>query len=287
MPVRCELTETVATTPALAFAAIDDLPLTAQWLPPCVSLEKLGTGPNAPGDKLRYVFREGGKQAEMAGTIVERVPGERLFCRYGDASYDVSVDLRVAAAGTGTRMTHAIEIAPKTFLGKLMQPLIRLGLGAQTRAAADNLKKLLEAAAVVAAMVWAVVGCQPALAADDGKSPIDGIWLPVAMEFAGQPFPEEARKGIVLEIVGEAYTVTVGKEVDKGTVKVDAAATPVTIDIVGVVGPNKGKTILGIVAVEKDTLRVCYDFSGKDRPTEFKTAEGTQHFLVTYERQKP
>ena len=42
-----------------------------------------------------------------------------------------------------------------------------------------------------------------------------------------------------------------------------------------------------VVEVEKDTLRVCYDFSGKDRPTEFKTAEGTQHFLVTYERKQP
>jgi uncharacterized protein (TIGR03067 family) len=125
------------------------------------------------------------------------------------------------------------------------------------------------------------------LAADERKVLLDGIWLPVAMEFAGQPFPEEARQGIVLEIAGESYTVTVGKEVDKGTVKVDAVATPAAIDIVGVVGPNKGKTILGIVEVAKDTLRVCYDFSGKDRPTEFKTAEGTQHFLVTYERKQP
>ncbi|MCY3014009.1 MAG: TIGR03067 domain-containing protein [Planctomycetaceae bacterium] len=184
-------------------------------------------------------------------------------------------------------MTHVIEIAPKTFLGKLMQPLIRLGLRSQTRAAATNLKQLLEAAVVVAIIACGIVAGVSVLAADEGNALLDGIWLPVAMEFAGQPFPEEARQGIVLEIAGESYTVTVGKEVDKGTVKVDAEATPAAIDIVGVVGPNKGKTILGIVEVAKDTLRVCYDFSGKDRPTEFKTAEGTQHFLVTYERKQP
>jgi len=184
-------------------------------------------------------------------------------------------------------MNDVIKITPKTFLGKLMPPLIRLGLRNQTRAAATNLHKLLKAAVVVGAIACALVASLPALAADEGNAFLDGIWLPVAMEFAGQPFPEEARRGIVLEIAGEAYTVTVGKEVDKGTVKVDAAATPAAIDIVGVVGPNKGKTILGIVEVEKDTLRVCYDFSGKDRPTEFTTAEGTQHFLVTYERKKP
>jgi len=184
-------------------------------------------------------------------------------------------------------MNDVIKITPKTFLGKLMPPLIRLGLRNQTRAAATNLHKLLKAAVVVGSIACALVASLPALAADEGNAFLDGIWLPVAMEFAGQPFPEEARRGIVLEIAGEAYTVTVGKEVDKGTVKVDAAATPAAIDIVGVVGPNKGKTILGIVEVEKDTLRVCYDFSGKDRPTEFTTAEGTQQFLVTYERKKP
>ena len=287
MPVRCEVTETVLVPPSRAFQAIDDLPLTAKWLPPCVSLEKVGEGPNAPGDTLRYVFREGRKQAEMAGTIVDRVDGERLFCRYGDRSYDVSVDLRVAPAAGGTRMTHAIEIAPKTFLGRLMQPIIRLALGSQTRAAATNLKKLLEAAVVVVLIACGVVAGGPALGADGEKTPLDGTWLPVAMEFAGQPFPEEARKGIVLEIAGSEYIVTLGKEVDKGTVTVDAAVTPMAIDIVGVVGPNKGKTILGIVEVEKDTLRVCYDFSGKERPTEFTTVEGSQHLLVTYERKKP
>ena len=71
MPIRYEHAETVRTTPERAFAAIDDLPLTAKWLPPCVSLEKLGDGPNAVGDKLRYVFKQGGRQQEMTGEILE------------------------------------------------------------------------------------------------------------------------------------------------------------------------------------------------------------------------
>jgi hypothetical protein len=144
MPIRCEHIETIHTTPQRAFAAIDDLPLTAQWLPPCVSLEKIGSGPNAPGDKLRYVYRQGGKQSEMAGEILARTPGERLHCKYFDAMFDVSVDLRVAAAPDGALTTHIIEITPKKFFAKLMSPVIRLGVGKQTRQAAANLKKLLE-----------------------------------------------------------------------------------------------------------------------------------------------
>jgi hypothetical protein len=144
MPIRYQHTELVRTTPERAFAAIDDLPLTARWLPPCVSLEKLGPGPNAPGDRLRYVFKQGRKTSEMAGEIIARTPGERLHCRYHDSMFEVSVDLRVAAAPEGTLTTHLIEITPRTWLGKLMSPLIRLGLGRQTRQAAGNLKKLLE-----------------------------------------------------------------------------------------------------------------------------------------------
>jgi hypothetical protein len=36
-----------------------------------------------------------------------------------------------------------------------------------------------------------------------------------------------------------------------------------------------------------DTLRICYDLSGKSRPTQFKTKEETQLFLVTYKQEKP
>lgn len=146
MPVRYEHTETVRATPERVFAAIDDLPLTAKWLPPCVSLEKVGTGPNAPGDKLRYVFRQGGKQSEMAGEIVAREPGRRLHCRYFDSQFEVSVDMSVSPAADGAVTTHVIEITPKSLAGKLMSPLIRMGLGKQTRDASANLKRLVEAA---------------------------------------------------------------------------------------------------------------------------------------------
>ncbi len=84
MSVRDEHSETVGTSPDRAFAAIHDLPRTAKWMPPCVSWEKVGSGPNAPGDKLKYVYRQGGRTGEMAGDIVARTPGERLHCKYFD-----------------------------------------------------------------------------------------------------------------------------------------------------------------------------------------------------------
>jgi hypothetical protein len=134
-------------TPAEVFAVIDDLPQTAKWLPPCVSLTKVGDGPNAEGDTLRYVYRQGKSSAEMAGRILARQQDARLHCLYSDAMFEVSVDLQVAAHPQGTLSSHHISMMPKTLFSRLLQPLIRLGLGKQTRDAASNLKTLLESAA--------------------------------------------------------------------------------------------------------------------------------------------
>ena len=124
---------------------------------------------------------------------------------------------------------------------------------------------------------------------DDPKDTdtIQGTWLASTAELAGKPFPEEVRKSIKLTIKDGKYTVTVGKTPDHGTSKLDPSAKPKAMDITGTEGPNKGKTFQAIYELDGDTLKVCYDLSGKGRPAEFKTAEGTQLFLVTYKREKP
>jgi uncharacterized protein (TIGR03067 family) len=116
---------------------------------------------------------------------------------------------------------------------------------------------------------------------------LEGTWLPETAELAGKMFPDEVRKTIKLVVKDDKYTVTVGKEVDQGTVKLNPKAKPKEIDIIGTDGPNKGKKFLAIYERDGDTLRVCYDLSGKARPKEFKSKEGSQLFLVTYKREKP
>ena len=122
-------------------------------------------------------------------------------------------------------------------------------------------------------------------AADDHKL-LQGTWLPTAAELNEKPFDEATLKTMKLVIEGDKYTVTVGKSIDKGTIKIDPAAKPKTMNIVGTEGPNKGKTILAIYELTGDTLRICYDLAGKKRPTEFKTVKDTQQFLVSYKREK-
>jgi uncharacterized protein (TIGR03067 family) len=129
----------------------------------------------------------------------------------------------------------------------------------------------------------------PAAWSGDAKKdgPIEGTWLPSSAELGGKEFPDELRKTIKLVVKEDKYTVTIGAKVDKGTVKLNPSAKPKTLDITGTDGPNQGRTILAIYERDGDTLRICYDLSGKSRPTEFKTKEATQLFLVTYKREKP
>jgi uncharacterized protein (TIGR03067 family) len=119
------------------------------------------------------------------------------------------------------------------------------------------------------------------------SSPIEGTWLPVSAELAGKPFPEEVLKTTKLVVKGDKFVVTVGDSPDSGQLKINNTAKPKTVDIVGTEGPNKGKTFLAIFERDGDTMRMCYDLGGVARPKEFKTAENTQLFLVTYKLQKP
>jgi len=87
-------------------------------------------------------------------------------------------------------------------------------------------------------------------AKDDAKA-MDGTWLASAAELGDEKFPDEVRKTIKLVIDDGKYTVTAGKNPNRGTVKVDPSKKPKEMDIVGTEGPNKGKTFLVTYTREK------------------------------------
>jgi len=116
---------------------------------------------------------------------------------------------------------------------------------------------------------------------------MDGTWKPVAAELAGEQWTKQVLDSMKLILKDDNYTVQVGEQSDEGEVKRDPSKSPKTMDIKGTKGPNKGRTFLVIYELKGDELRVCYDLSGKSRPTEFATKPATQLFLVTYRRAKP
>jgi uncharacterized protein (TIGR03067 family) len=114
-----------------------------------------------------------------------------------------------------------------------------------------------------------------------------GTWVPTAAELDGEKLPKSVYESIKLVIKDEKYTVTVGEQIDEGTVTLDLESDPTGMDIKGTKGPNDGKTIPAIYELKDDVLKVCYNLEGKKRPKEFKTTAGSKHYMVTYNREKP
>jgi uncharacterized protein (TIGR03067 family) len=115
---------------------------------------------------------------------------------------------------------------------------------------------------------------------------LQGEWIPIKAELAGKPFPDAVLKTISLKLTKNDYDVLVAGHPDKGTWSIDATAKPKGMKVVGVKGPNAGKTFPAIYELNGDTLRICYDLSGAKRPAEFKTKPDTKLYLVTYKRKK-
>ena len=144
MPIHFEHSIDVRCRPEQAFGVVDDFGQTPKWLSRCTRIE--ADGPHAVGTKLKYDYRDGGRTGTMQGEITVRQPCERLTMHYADAMMDVTVDFRIAPRDSGSRLTHAIDIAPKTFAAKLLAPLIGMQVPKQTIAAMEKLRGLLEAA---------------------------------------------------------------------------------------------------------------------------------------------
>ena len=140
---------------------------------------------------------------------------------------------------------------------------------------------------ILAAML-AVVGLAGADAKKDAAAAkkMLGTWKLTSGTMAGGPFPEEIVKTLRLELTDGKYKLTGAESPDVGTWKLNADTKPMTIDITGTDGPNKGKTILGIVEINKDKMKVCYELSGKSRPAKFESKAKTLLFLAEYARVK-
>jgi uncharacterized protein (TIGR03067 family) len=123
------------------------------------------------------------------------------------------------------------------------------------------------------------------LCADSPKDlvTLNGRWTSASAVKAGEAYPENVRNSISLVLLNGKYRETVGGDVDEGTYKIDDAENPKTITFVVTKGLNKGKTIQGIYELERGSLRICSDLSGKTRPTKFESKAGTESFLASYQ----
>lgn len=119
---------------------------------------------------------------------------------------------------------------------------------------------------------------------------LEGHWKGVELETEGRKLPAEA-----IESLKEGGWTFKGSEVTfedanapgKSSFKLDPGKNPKEIDLTGLDGPQKGKTILGIYKLEGKRLTICVRGVGteeKGRPTEFVTKAGSGLGLIVLER---
>ncbi len=147
MTIRIEAEEIVRTGPREVFALIDDFSRMPDWNSTCGKIEKVGHGPNAPGDRLKYSTRE--RQGNKAlvghyeGRILERVPGERLSLRIENRGMFSTREFRLIPVSRGTRIRMTLDLEPRTWLTRLGNRFLgRTIRHAVERMAAEDLKNL-------------------------------------------------------------------------------------------------------------------------------------------------
>ena len=117
---------------------------------------------------------------------------------------------------------------------------------------------------------------------------MQGVWKPVGAILSGNRLPPPALKAITLTVSGNKYEVVVEGEdhADRGTFAVDVSTTPRRLTLKSQEGPNKGKTFLAIYETKSPTaMRVCYDLSGQEFPTDFKAPKDSSLYIAGYRKQ--
>lgn len=116
---------------------------------------------------------------------------------------------------------------------------------------------------------------------------LQGTWKFIAQEMDGKPRPAEDLKNLTITFTGDKWSVRMdGKEVQAGTHKFDPSKKPGQIDAKVTEGENKGSAMLGIYEMKGDTMKVCFDPMGKERPTSLTAKAGQFSAVVQREKKK-
>ena len=115
---------------------------------------------------------------------------------------------------------------------------------------------------------------------------LEGAWLPVAAYIAGDVLPVTELRIARLLIKSAGYQILDHQQriVDRGEIRLDTAANPGAMDIVGLEGPHAGRTLLAIYEISNDLLSICYDMEGPNRPRSMQPEEDQVLLLITYAR---
>jgi uncharacterized protein (TIGR03067 family) len=113
----------------------------------------------------------------------------------------------------------------------------------------------------------------------------EGTWAGVSVVNNGERMPDERAQKLRLTLTADRYKTELGDQVlFDSTYTVDATKSPAHIDIIGTEGDLKGKSALGLLTADGDTLTLCYVMPGSDRPAALESPAGSRITLLVMKR---
>jgi RNA polymerase sigma factor (sigma-70 family) len=135
----------------------------------------------------------------------------------------------------------------------------------------------------------AAQGKEPGKDAGKGrKSDLEGTWVVVAAERAGQQAPERELENLkLLRVIftGDKFIIKGAPEEMVANYKADRSTKPQHIEMTWDGGNQKGKVMRGAFAIEGGQLKlVLAEGEGEGFPTELATKAGSSHMMLTLRR---
>jgi uncharacterized protein (TIGR03067 family) len=138
------------------------------------------------------------------------------------------------------------------------------------------MRGLYYAASIGCALVF--IAATPSENADVDQ--LQGKWIVESFRYNGNPV--ERLKEAVREFHDGKYSLTPKSgEGIEGSVKLDATKQPKAIDL-----DVNGRIIKAIYELDGDTLRMCYNLTSDERPTEFESKPDAGLIVVVHKRGK-
>jgi uncharacterized protein (TIGR03067 family) len=122
-------------------------------------------------------------------------------------------------------------------------------------------------------------------AAGDILKQLQGTWKFTSQEVDGKSRTKDELAKQTITFEGDKWTVhRDSKVIQAGTHKFDPEQKPPQVDAIVKEGEDKGNTMLGIYELKADTLKVCFDPKGKERPADFTGKAGRMTAVVEREK---
>ena len=122
-------------------------------------------------------------------------------------------------------------------------------------------------------------------AGGDVLTQIQGTWKFTSQEVDGKSRTKDELANQTITFEGDKWTVRRdGKVIQAGSHKFDPNKKPPQVDAVVTEGEDNGNTMLGIYELNTDTLKVCFDPKGKQRPADFASKAGRMTDAVEREK---